>query len=91
MGVGAVFAGIAIGTGVGALDARDAFSKSGNTDVAAHDRAADLRTWANVAWIAAGVTTVTGVVLVIAGGSGDKKKAASLAVSPAGVSISGHF
>lgn len=62
-GAALVGGAIAIGAGVGALDARDAFFASGLTDVGAHDRADALRAVANVAWAAAGVCLVTGVVL----------------------------
>jgi hypothetical protein len=62
--VSVVFSGVAIGTGVAALSARSTFLASGDLDRSAHDRAASLRTWTNVAWAVAGVTGIAGLTLV---------------------------
>src|SRR5262249_22779427 len=48
-----VLAGTAVGLGVGAVQARDAYNASNHTDAAAYNRAAALRTWTNVAWFSA--------------------------------------
>jgi tetratricopeptide (TPR) repeat protein len=62
--------GAALATGLGTywgltgLSARDEFERSERVDVGAHDRAVELRTRANVAFGAAALSAVVGVVLV---------------------------
>ncbi len=63
-GAGAM-SGVAIYLGLEALEARDTFNDSGHTDADAHDRAASLRLWTNVAWAVAGASAATGVVLLL--------------------------
>lgn len=64
LGTAVVFAGAATYLGISALEARDEFVESGERSQAAHDRAASLRTWTNVAWAGAGVTAMTAGVLI---------------------------
>jgi hypothetical protein len=64
LGAAAVLAGTATYLGINALDARDEFVASGDTSRSAHDRAASLRTWTNVAWAGAGVMATTAGVLI---------------------------
>ena len=63
LGVGTAVAAIALG--VKALDARDEFNASGLTDVGLHDKAASLRTAANVCWVGTGVLATAGVVMLV--------------------------
>jgi tetratricopeptide (TPR) repeat protein len=65
LGLAAVFAGAAIGAGVKALDARDEFNDSQQTSQGAHDRAASLRLWTNVAWGAAALSGGAGAYLLV--------------------------
>jgi hypothetical protein len=65
LGTGVAAAGAAVFLGVKALSARDQFNDSNYSDQDAHDRASSYRTWTNVAWAAAGVLTVSGLVLVL--------------------------
>jgi len=64
LGAAVALAGTATYLGVSALNARDEFVASGKTSRSAHDRAASLRTWTNVAWAGAGVTATTAGVLI---------------------------
>jgi len=98
VGVGAVAGGAAVVLGLSALSARDDFEDSGRTDVEAHDDADSLRTFANVAWIGAGVFTVAGAVLIVLDLTGDdgSPEAATtwrlqVAPQPGGVSVRGRF
>jgi hypothetical protein len=93
-----VLAGVAaIGMGVAALDARDEFEASGNTDANAHDQADTLRTATNVTWVAAGLLAATGAVLLIVAPKGDASASATesarleLRVAPSGVGLAGRF
>jgi len=65
VGGGALFGGAAIALGVATLDARDKFDAGGRTDADLRDRAVTLRALTNAACIAAGVTGVVGVALVL--------------------------
>ena len=65
LAAGAGFAVAAIVLGVKALDARDQFDASGQTDTDLHDKAASLRTGANVCWVGTGVLAAAGVVMLI--------------------------
>lgn len=65
LGASAVSVGAAVYLGVSGVDARDRFDASGGTDADARSSAITLRTWANVAWVAAGAFAVTGVVLLV--------------------------
>ena len=56
--------GLAIFLGASALEQKHNFESSGRTDVAAHDSAATLRTWTNVAWGGAAVSGGTGLYLL---------------------------
>lgn len=67
-------AGAAVGLGVGALDARDRFVSSGNTDAGARSDADTLRTVTNVAWAGAGAFLITGVVLLATAPWGGKAR-----------------
>ncbi len=71
-GAGVVAGGVAIGLGVAALQARDEFEASGNTDAGARDRAATLRTTTNVMWATAGVLALTGTLLLVFAGGPDE-------------------
>jgi hypothetical protein len=64
LGGAVVFGGTAIGLGIGALDARNAFVAGGETDAGQHDKAASLQLWTNVALTAAAVAGAVGVVLL---------------------------
>jgi tetratricopeptide (TPR) repeat protein len=70
------FGGAALATGLGTywgltgLSARDDFERSERVDVGAHDRAVELRTRANVAFGAAALSAVVGVVLVYRASTG---------------------
>jgi len=93
-----VLAGVAaIGMGVAALDARDEFEASGNTDANAHDQADTLRTATNVTWVAAGLLAATGAVLLIVAPKGAASTPAAesarleLHVAPTGVGLTGRF
>jgi hypothetical protein len=66
LGAAVALAATATYLGVSALDARDEFVDSGETSRSAHDRAASLRTWTNVAWAGAGVMATTAGILVFA-------------------------
>jgi hypothetical protein len=81
-------AGAAVGTGVAALDARDAFDASFHLDAGARDRAATLRTAANVCWAAAGALAVTGVVVIA---TAPDWGGASVAVGPGSASVALRF
>jgi len=86
-----VFAGAAVGLGLAAIDARDDFEASGNTDVGARDRADTLRTWTNVAWVATAVAGTVGVVLFIASSVTAPPAKAQLQLTPGGVRLRGQF
>jgi tetratricopeptide (TPR) repeat protein len=64
IGGGVALSGLAIFLGVQALDEKKTFDDSHHTDVGAHDRAAALRTWSNVAWGGAAVSGGTGLYLL---------------------------
>jgi hypothetical protein len=64
-GVGVLAAGTAAYFGVRALEARDAFERSGWTDGVARDAAAQFRLGANVAWTGAGVFGAAGLTLAL--------------------------
>ncbi len=75
IGGAGVMSGVAVYLGVEALEARDTFNDSGHTDADAHDRAASMRLWTNVAWAVAGASAATGVVLLL--GSDEPEDASS--------------
>lgn len=89
LGAGVVAGAAVVPLGLSALDARSAFEASGHTDRAAHDRAAELQAWTNVALVAAGTCVTIGVVLLVT--SSARRPAAALQLSPRGVSLSGTF
>jgi hypothetical protein len=95
IGSSAVIGGIAIYTGVRALDARDEYFASEFTDPSSRDEAAALRTWTNVAWVFAGATAATGAVLLFvhAQQTGVSKTTAAveLRVAPAAAAVRGTF
>jgi tetratricopeptide (TPR) repeat protein len=64
LGAAVALAGTATYLGISALDARDEFVDSGETSRSAHDRAASLRTWTNVAWAGAGIMATTAGILI---------------------------
>lgn len=68
LGAAVVGAAVASVLGVRALAARDEFSQSGYTSQDAHDRAATLRLWTNVAWGGVAVLGGTGALLLWSGG-----------------------
>jgi hypothetical protein len=65
LGASAVSLGAAVYLGVSGVDARDRFDASGETDADARSSAITLRTWANVAWVAAGAFAATSLVLMV--------------------------
>jgi hypothetical protein len=75
IGGAGVASGVAVYLGLEALEARDTFNDSGHTDADAHDRAASMRLWTNVAWAVAGASAATGVVLLL--GSDEPEEASS--------------
>ncbi len=77
--------------GIEALDARDQFNESGHTDADAHDRAASLRLWTNVAWAAAGASAVTGIVLLMGSESDEGESTSQLRLGAPGVVWSGRW
>jgi len=88
----------AIVLGVKAVEARDEFDQSGQTDAELHDRAASLRTGANVCWVGAGVLAAAGVVmLIVYGASGPSETTeppsaqASLRLTPTGALLDVKF
>lgn len=86
-----VFAGTAVGLGLSAIDARDDFEASGNTDVGARDRADTLRTWTNVAWVGTAVAGTVGIVLFIASSVAAPPASAELRLTPGGAALRGRF
>lgn len=91
VGGGVVLAGGAVALGLGALHARDQFDKSGHTDAGAHDRAANLRLWTNVAWVGAAVVGGTGIVLLVTAPSHPEAARAGFVLGPGSVSLRGRF
>ncbi|MBN1605358.1 MAG: hypothetical protein JW940_01935 [Polyangiaceae bacterium] len=75
LGAAVALAGTATYLGVSALDARDEFVSSGKTSRSAHDRAASLRTWTNVAWAGSGVMAATAGVLIFLAPTHDDARA----------------
>jgi hypothetical protein len=65
LGGGVALSGAAVILGLNALSARDDFENSGRTDGDAHDRAASLRLWTNIAWGGAALTGGTGLYLLL--------------------------
>jgi tetratricopeptide (TPR) repeat protein len=65
VGAGVALGGAAIVLGLRALDARDRFVESQNTDADAHGDAAGLRLATNVLWGGATAAGITGLVLVL--------------------------
>jgi hypothetical protein len=65
LGAAVALAGTATYLGISALDARDEFVESGERSQSAHDRAASLRTWTNVAWAGAGLMAAAAGVLIL--------------------------
>jgi hypothetical protein len=94
VGASVVSGGVAIGLGVGALQAKDEFEASGNTDREARDEAATLRTTTNVMWAAAGAFAVTGVLLLVFSNEDEDAsadQALRVSVSPGWLGLSGAF
>ena len=77
--------------GDAALNTRSTFDATGDTSQANHDQAVALRTWTNVAWVAAGVAGITGAVLLLVPVSSHDGVKASAFVGPSGVGIRGTF
>lgn len=94
LGAGVIAGGLAIGLGVTALDARDAFDASQHTDRDARERAANFQALTNVSWVAAGTLSALGVVLLVTSirpspaSSGVKTTVRML---PGGAVLSGSF
>jgi hypothetical protein len=101
VGGGVVLSGAAVYLGVRALEANDEFDAGGHTDADARDRTLSLRAWTNVAWIAAGLTGGTGIVLVLTspsppaphdgGAKGARSAGPSLCAGPLRVAVCGRF
>jgi hypothetical protein len=98
VGTSGVLAGAAVYMGLGALSARDTFNESGQTDAKAHDHAASLRTWTNVAWAASAVAGGAGVWLLLTSDDkpskarqGAERGGAYMLVGPGSVSLEGRF
>jgi tetratricopeptide (TPR) repeat protein len=64
-GSGLAAGAAAIGVGVAALNARDTFEASGNTDADAHDEAATLRTVTNALWFGGAALAIAGTIMLI--------------------------
>jgi hypothetical protein len=99
-GGGVVLSGAAVYLGVSALEANDEFDAGGHIDADARDRTLTLRAWTNVAWIAAGLTGGTGLVLVLTspsspapdnGAKGARAPGPSLCAGPLRVTVCGRF
>ena len=65
LGAGVALSGAAIFMGVRALNAKERFVASGNTDADARQEASDLRLTSNILWGGAAVAGATGLVLVL--------------------------
>jgi hypothetical protein len=94
LGGAVVFAGAASYLGLQALSARDEFDASGHRDADAHDRAATLRLWTNVAWAGAALSGGVGLWLVFSdsnAGSTRGSAQSGLAVGPASLSYRAQF
>jgi hypothetical protein len=90
IGFGGASAIAAVALGVAALDARDdweADNTPGNQETL--DRAATLRTWTNVAWVAAGTFAAAGVIMIVVAAEQDSQ--VTLHVGPAGGALRGAF
>jgi hypothetical protein len=98
LAAGAGFAVAAIVLGVKALDARDQFDASGQTDADLHDKAASLRTGANVCWVGTGVLAAAGVVMLIVHAASSPREGpvaastqARLRLTPGGATLDVRF
>ena len=91
LGGGAALAVAAIALGEATLGARDTFDATGDTSQSAHDRAVSLRTWTNVAWVAAGVVGATGIVLLVIPTGSHAGAQTSAFVGTSGIGIRGRF
>jgi hypothetical protein len=91
IGGGAVLAGTAVFLGERALSERDTFDKSGDTDAGAHDAAANLRLWTNVAWVGAALAAGTGIVLLTTAPSRRPAPEARLLIGPGSLQVDGRF
>jgi hypothetical protein len=90
----AAVAGVSIALGVMALDARDEFDAKKWADQDLHDRAATLRTWTNVGWVATGVLAAVGITLLVvraASPDGSPRNGSSLRLGARGASFSTQF
>jgi hypothetical protein len=95
LGSAAGFAATAGAAGYLGLQARDRFDMSGDTNVAAHDQAATLRTLANVGWIACGAAAATGTALLLwplsSSVSSPVQSARSVLITPVGLAVRATF
>jgi hypothetical protein len=93
LGGAVAFSSAGVFLGLEALEARDEFNESGHTDADAHDRAASMRLWTNVAWAAAGASAVTGIVLLMGSESdeGGDGSTSQLGVGAGGLVWSGRW
>jgi hypothetical protein len=96
LGTSVGLGGMAIYFGVQALDARDAYNRSGYTDLNAYNRASTLRTWTNVFWVGAGLAAAAGAVLILGDGGHDAGGApnpprAAISLAPGGALFSARF
>ena len=89
-------AGTAVATaaalGLSGLAARDEFDNGGHHDQETHDRAVNLRFWANVSWAAAGLFAVAGGFLLWKSGSKPASSAPNGALGSVSIGVPArHF
>lgn len=90
-GVGVAAVGTGVALGFVAVGARDDFEASGRHDADAHDRAATMRTLANIGLFAGGALVVGGVVLVLTAPKESAAPTAALFVGPSSGGVRGSF
>jgi hypothetical protein len=96
LGVAALSTGAAIYLGVRTLDARDEYLPQ-QTDDDLYERADDLRTATNVAWIGAGVTAAAGVSILVWSWAAPRKPtsaatpSATLDLARGGLALRGRY
>jgi hypothetical protein len=91
LGTGVAFGLLTAGLGVAALDARDLYLHSGNTDLDARSSADRLRTWTNVSLVAAAVCAGAGVTLILTAPKARPSAAGSLVIGPTSLAYARGF
>lgn len=91
VGTAAAFVVAAAVLGEATLSARNTFDATGDTSQSDHNQAVNLRTWTNVAWVAAGVVGAAGVVCLLVPISSHGGVQTTAFVGASGVGIRGSF